>query len=85
MRVDESTPPSTVTWTTLVCGPAPDWVGTSISFSLSPGEQGGSRLHFRHVGLTPRLECFDQCQAGWNYHLPNLVAYVDTGHVSTHE
>lgn len=83
MRVDESEQPSAVTWTTLVCEPVPDWVGTSISFVLSPGEQGGARLHFRHTGLTPQLECFDQCQAGWNHHLSRLVAYVDADHGDT--
>ncbi len=82
MRVDEAEQPSAVTWTTLVCEPEPNWVGTTIRFALTTGERGGSRLHFRHAGLTPQLECFDMCQAGWNRHLSRLVAYVDDGHGS---
>ena len=40
---------------------------------------GTTDLRFRHAGLNPRLECFNQCQAGWNYYLPSLRAYAETG------
>jgi len=79
MRVDEADPPSAVTWTNLVCEPLPDWVGTTISFAVTPDDKGGSRLRFRHRGLK-ELDCFDQCRAGWNRYFPSLVDHVDTGH-----
>lgn len=78
MRVEEASRPSTVRWSVLACGPAPDWVGTTITFDLVPSP-GGTELRFRHHGLTPRLECFEMCQAGWTRHLASLVAYVDRG------
>jgi uncharacterized protein YndB with AHSA1/START domain len=56
MRVDTAERPSTVRWTALAFEPLPDWAGTSISFDVTPIETGGSRLHFRHTGMTPRLE-----------------------------
>ena len=34
MRVDEALRPSRVRWSVLVCEPASDWVGTSITFDL---------------------------------------------------
>lgn len=79
MRVDRAERPSVVRWTVLAASEVKDWVGTTISFDVSPNESGGSRLHFRHTGLTPQLECFDTCSAGWNSSLASLVNYVDPG------
>ena len=77
-RVDRADRPSAVRWAVLECG-MEDWVGTTISFELAPAAEGGTRLEFRHIGLTPQLECFDQCNAGWTFYLSSLVDYVDTG------
>jgi uncharacterized protein YndB with AHSA1/START domain len=76
MRVEEADRPSLVRWSVLVCEPAPDWVGTSITFELTPSATG-TELRFRHHGLTPRLECFETCHAGWTRALASLVDYVD--------
>lgn len=78
MRVDEAEQPSRVRWSVLVCEPAPDWVGTSITFDLEP-VGAGTELHFRHCGLNPSLECFEVCDAGWTHFLASLVDYVDRG------
>jgi hypothetical protein len=79
MRVDKAARPSVVRWTALAFEPLPDWAGTTISFDVSPNENGGSRLHFRHTGMTPRVECFNDCSLGWRNYLASLVAYVDLG------
>lgn len=79
MRVDTARPFSRVVWTVLVCDFLSDWVGTRIIFALRPSESGGTTLEFCHQGLTPRLECFDQCQQGWDHYLPSLRDYVETG------
>ena len=63
MRVAEADRPSRVRWDVLVCEPASDWVGTTITFDLVPAGDG-TELRFHHHGLNPQLECFDQCQAG---------------------
>ena len=78
MRVDEADRPSRVRWSVLVCEAAPDWVGTSITFDIEPGD-AGTELRFHHHGLNPGLECFEMCQAGWTRHLASLVDYVDRG------
>ena len=56
----------------------PEWVGTIIDFHVSESENGCT-LHFRHHGLTPRLECFDMCFAGWTHYVDSLVSYAETG------
>ena len=67
-----------VRWDVLACEPVPDWVGTSIFFDLVPAGTG-TELHFRHQGLNPGLECFDDCHAGWTHYLASLVDFVDQG------
>jgi len=78
MQVEEADRPSRVRWSVLVCEPAQDWVGTSITFDLEPAGTG-TALQFRHHGLHPGLECYDMCDAGWTRHLTSLVEYVDRG------
>ena len=81
MRVDEAARPSAVRWTVTAISFASlqDWLGTTISFAVSPDDHGGSRLQFHHSGLTPQLECFDTCSSGWRQALAALVGYVDRG------
>ena len=68
-----------VDWHVTACQLVPDWVGTTVTFVLVPGEDGTTDLRFRHVGLTPRLECFDSCRAGWEQFLPSLRDYAESG------
>jgi len=69
---------SIVQWSPLVCTPEPEWVGTTITFTVSQIQNGGSQIDFRHTGLA-QLECFDSCRKGWGHFLPSLVDYVDAG------
>src|SRR6185437_10492950 len=79
-HVDDAEPASRVRWTVLLCEPVPDWVRTNIAFDLTPVEGGGTRLDFRHHGLTSQLECFEMCSSGWTRHLGSLLTYLEAGH-----
>jgi uncharacterized protein YndB with AHSA1/START domain len=68
-----------VTWTVTECAVQDDWVGTQPSFSVRPNADGTSTIAFRHVGLNPAVECFDQCRAGWNHFMPSLHQFLETG------
>ncbi len=78
MRVD-SAPPSEVHWTCIRHDSLPEWTNTTITFSLRGDGSTGCALSFRHEGLTPRLECYDECEAGWDHFLASLRAYVEAG------
>lgn len=78
ISVDTADRPRTVAWTVLAYS-LPEWVGTHITFMLRPNQSGGTTLEFRHHGLTPQLECYDHCSRGWDYFLPSLRDYVETG------
>ena len=68
-----------VTWTVTDCAVMADWVGTKPSFSVRPNDDGTCTIAFRHIGLSPALECFDQCRAGWNHFMPSLHQFLETG------
>jgi uncharacterized protein YndB with AHSA1/START domain len=80
IQVDQATRPSSVQWTVTECGFLPDWVGTRPTFNITPVEGDGSQLQFRHHGLTPELDCIEQCTRGWDHFLTSLGDYVEVGH-----
>lgn len=78
MRVDESARPARVQWTCVGCT-HPEWIATTLTFAVAPAGQDGTELVFRHDGLQPQLECYDVCSSGWDYYLPSLASYLNTG------
>lgn len=79
MRVDRADSATLVEWTVTECAFLPDWVGTRPTFTITPIEDDGSELHFRHHGLTPELECIEMCTLGWNSYLASLRQHVESG------
>ena len=43
-----------------------EWKDTELVFDITATDEG-TRLTFTHIGLTSQVECFDQCEQGWNY------------------
>lgn len=57
-----------------------EWVGTTLIWRLSPAPNRTTDLALEHVGLTPVLTCFAECNDIWNRLLPgSLKPYVETG------
>lgn len=83
MRVREGGPTRVVWEPVLPDGATPtghtqEWLGTSVQFDIVPAD-AGTELHFRHSGLTPRLQCWDDCNAGWTYFMASIEALARTG------
>jgi uncharacterized protein YndB with AHSA1/START domain len=78
IRVDKATP-ALVQWTVISCPFEPDWLGTRPRFTITQVSQNETEIQFRHIGLTPELECIDMCTRSWNHFLPSLRLYLETG------
>ncbi|NUP11079.1 MAG: SRPBCC domain-containing protein [Polyangiaceae bacterium] len=54
-----------------------EWTGTDVIFEISTdGDE--AIVQMTHKGLLPTVECFDNCEQGWNFYigksLPRLLA-----------
>jgi len=79
MRVDVAHP-DLAQWTCLGYRPVPDWTDTVLRFELAESADGGCRLVFRQLGLTPQLECYDLCSNSWNHFIAtSLRNYLERG------
>lgn len=76
--------PSRVVWEPIALdgstptGHTQEWLGTAIEFDIAPAETG-TTLRFRHAGLGPQLECWDDCVAGWTYFMASIGTLARTG------
>jgi uncharacterized protein YndB with AHSA1/START domain len=83
MRVLEAGP-TRVIWESIAPdGSAPtghtlEWLGTTMRFDMVPAGTG-TQLHFRHAGLTPRLDCFDACVGAWTQFMASIQTFAETG------
>lgn len=40
----------------------------------------GTQIHFTHEGLTPQIECFENCSAGWDFYIKkSLKNFIEKG------
>jgi hypothetical protein len=55
-----------------------EWIDTEIVWELS-STQNQTSLHLTHIGLTPQVECFNICEAGWHNFTDSLTEFINTG------
>jgi len=84
-KVTESMPGKKIVWHVTDCylpwlNDKTEWNGTTVVFDISPsGDE--TQVTMTHVGLVPGVECFDQCEAGWNKHFKGSLLKLLTEHV----
>jgi hypothetical protein len=55
-----------------------EWRDTTLRFDIKKEGTNGSRITLTHVGLTPKMPCWDVCKKGWgHYILGSLQDYLD--------
>ena len=53
-----------------------EWTNTKLVFDLTENN-GSTNLDFTHVGLKPGIECYGDCEKGWNHWIKtSLPAYL---------
>ncbi len=50
-----------------------EWIGTNIVFEIS-SQNNKTKIDFTHIGLVPELECYDNCEKGWNQFFNDSLA-----------
>lgn len=56
-----------------------EWAGNKMIFDLHENN-GAAELTFTHEGLTPDVECYNDCAPGWTYWITtSLSSYLTTG------
>jgi len=83
-QVTECIPGEKVAWLVTDCylpwlNDKTEWNGTTVMFEISPlGDE--TQVTMTHIGLTPEVECFDACEAGWNEHFGESLLKLLTEH-----
>jgi hypothetical protein len=81
-RVDELEPGRLIRWTCL--GHFPGWTGTTVSWELTPVENGGTAVMFKHEGWAKGLPAEDL--ASVNYTCGGVVGrlkqHAETGEIT---
>lgn len=84
-KIAEAIPAKKVTWLVTDCclpwqNDKREWAGTEVVFEIS--EKGNAtKIDMTHVGLTPDVECYQNCEAGWNHYiLKSLFTFLEEGH-----
>jgi len=56
-----------------------EWANTKLIFDITENN-GVTELKFTHEGLTPEVECYKDCEAGWTHWIKtSLLSYFTTG------
>ena len=85
LRIERLVPEREVVWTCVAqdidnFDPTDEWVGTTLSFRLTPLDGGRrTRLDFAHEGLAG-LGCEEMCSRGWSHYIGvSLRELVESG------
>ena len=73
MKVDSVIFPTDVAWSVIEdSGYGGEWINTAILFHMEEDIDGSCALVLHHQGLTPALDCYGDCQTGWDRHLQSI-------------
>jgi len=56
-----------------------EWKNTEVVFEIS-SKNDTTKIDFTHVGIVPGIECYNDCERGWDgYVKTSLVAFMNEG------
>jgi hypothetical protein len=83
-KIKEATPSKKVIWLVTDSylpwqNDKTEWTGTEVVFEIS--EQNNlTKVDMIHVGLTPEVECYSNCETGWNHYIQkSLFKFIEEG------
>ncbi|MBT8298216.1 MAG: hypothetical protein HKP42_07780 [Maribacter sp.] len=61
-----------------------EWLNSELHWNIM-NDNGKTEISFIHKGLTPDLNCYEVCEAGWDYFIStSLKNYLDSGEGNPH-
>lgn len=55
-----------------------EWINTKIIWDIST-QNDKIELRLTHLGLTPKIECYNICEGGWHNFTDSLTDFIKTG------
>jgi Activator of Hsp90 ATPase homolog 1-like protein len=89
-KIIEMVPNKKVVWLVTNCNlhwikNKKEWKDTKMSFEIST-ENNSTQIDFTHIGLIPGIECYKDCQKGWDSYIKtSLYNLITTGKGITFE
>jgi hypothetical protein len=83
-EVTNAEPDKTITWNVTDCNlhwihNKKEWNGTKVLWEIS-SQNEATKIDMTHIGLVPGVECYNDCEAGWNEHVTrSLQQLFDSG------
>ena len=83
-QVSELVPNKKVVWKVTDCNlhwinNKKEWNNTEAVFEISE-KNGSVKIDFTHVGLNPAIECYNDCERGWNEYIGiSLEKFMNEG------
>jgi len=80
----EVVPGKKVTWYVTDCNlhwlkDKKEWLDTQAIWEISR-QKDTTQIQMTHIGLVPEVECYENCEAGWNEHIKeSLYSLLTTG------
>jgi hypothetical protein len=88
-KITELVPEKKIVWQVIDCympwlNDKHEWTGTSVVWEIS-GKNGSTQVSMTHVGLVPEVECYNDCEKGWNYYLKESLFKLLNGQAAKPE
>ncbi len=83
-QITELVPNKKVVWKVTDCNlhwidNKKEWKNTEVIFEISE-KNHATQINFTHAGLVPGVECYKDCEVGWNEHVAgSLVKFINQG------
>jgi len=82
-KVVEAVPARRVVWSVTDChlewiADKTEWNGTNVAWDIASAN-GITNVTITHHGLVPGVECYNDCEQGWNGHVQNSLRQLLNG------
>jgi len=83
-EITEAVPSRRVVWSVTDChlewiADKTEWTGTRVAWDIE-SVNGATAVTITHHGLVPGVECYNDCEEGWNGHVQNsLLQFLNGG------